>query len=62
MSDETLKSAPLDELVATTAEGVRELAERLGQRGVLEEDPETAALLTAVRIRLTVAARRLREG
>ena len=60
MAEETLGSAPLDELVATTAEGVRELAERLGEQGVLADDPVTADLLTAVRIRLTVAARRLR--
>lgn len=60
MPAQTAGEAPLDVLVELAEEDVRQLAERLDRRGVLTDDLESAGLLADVRVRLLVAAARLR--
>jgi hypothetical protein len=56
-----LGSIPLAALLRTAEENVREVAERLGERGVLKEDRESAAQLADVRIWLLAASRRVSD-
>jgi hypothetical protein len=56
----TLGEAPLSVLVGDAEERVRQLAERLSDRGVLTaDDPEVSGLLVDIRTRLLVATSRL---
>jgi hypothetical protein len=57
---QTAGQAPLEVLVSTAEEEVRQLAERLDGRGVLTDDPVSAGILADVRARLLVAASRIR--
>jgi hypothetical protein len=54
-----LGSFPLAALLRTAEENVREVAERLEERGVLKDDRMTAAQLGDVRIWLLAASRRV---
>jgi hypothetical protein len=55
----TLGEAPLGLLLAAAEEEVRQLGQRLSDRGVLAGDPVSADLLVMVRARLLVAGERV---
>jgi len=55
----TLGEAPLGLLLAAAEEEVRQLGQRLSDRGVLASDPVAAELLVRVRACLLVAGERV---